>query len=197
MPSLDKWPEACLIFVVGLCLALVIAVSVPAALSAPDSDVLDVRTEESGGVHATARVTFPAKPEVILALLTDYAHWPDLFEIRMKMADLKIRDGVALADARIEHSLLSGERRLVTQSRTLSDREIVTDLVGGDFQRYHRVWKLAPLDGGLHTRADFDLIVEIQSVVPDWLVALAMRRELEAHFRIVKEKALARTSSGK
>ena len=28
-------------------------------------------------------------------------------------------------------------------------------------------------------------------MVPDWMVAAAMRRDLEAHFRIVKEKALA------
>lgn len=145
-------------------------------------------------MHATAHVTFPAKPSVILSLLTDYAHWPDLFEVRMRMADLKIKDGVALADVRIEHALLPGERRLVTRSKALSDHEMVTELVGGDFRKYRRVWKLTPIDSGVRTRADFDLVVEVESVVPDWLVALAMRRELEAHFRIVKEKALARAS---
>lgn len=110
------------------------------------------------------------------------------------MADLKIKDGVALADVRIEHALLPGERRLVTRSKALSDHEMVTELVGGDFRKYRRVWKLTPIDSGVRTRADFDLVVEVESVVPDWLVALAMRRELEAHFRIVKEKALARAS---
>jgi hypothetical protein len=74
---------------------------------------------------------------------------------------------------------------------------MMTDLIGGDFKKYRRVWKLTPVDGGARTRADFELVVAIDSVVPDWLVALAMRRELEAHFRIVKEKALARTKSEK
>jgi hypothetical protein len=50
---------------------------------------------------------------------------------------------------------------------------------------------------GNRTKADFDLVVEIDSIVPDWLVAMAMRRELEAHFRIVREKALARANEGK
>ena len=27
--------------------------------------------------------------------------------------------------------------------------------------------------------------------MPDWMVAVAMRRDLESHFRIMKEKALA------
>jgi len=27
--------------------------------------------------------------------------------------------------------------------------------------------------------------------MPDWMVALAMRRDLETHFRIIMEKALA------
>lgn len=69
----------------------------------------------------------------------------------------------------------------------------MTDLKAGDFKRYHRVWKLSPVGDGSETKAEFELIVEIDSIVPDWLVALAMRRELEAHFRIVKDKALART----
>ncbi|WP_455242482.1 SRPBCC family protein [Petrachloros mirabilis] len=196
MHSPVKWLGALALLCTELSLGLVFVLSSQAAVTASNSDVLDVTTETSGGVRARAHVTFHAKPSLILAMLTDYAHWPDLFEIRMRMADLKIRDGVALADVRIEHALLPGERRLVTRSRALSEHEIVTELVGGDFKKYRRVWKLTPLNGGTETGADFDLLVEIDSVVPDWLVALAMRRELEAHFRIVKEKALALSLRG-
>jgi hypothetical protein len=74
---------------------------------------------------------------------------------------------------------------------------IVTDLVAGDFKRYHRVWKFTTSSDGARTVADFELIVAIDSIVPDWLVALAMRRELESHFRIVKEKALERSKQGR
>ncbi|HJT20724.1 MAG TPA: SRPBCC family protein [Nitrospira sp.] len=156
---------------------------------------MEIRTESSGGVKAVARVRFAAKPAAVLTLLTDYPHWPDLFEVRMRVADVKIRDGVATVDLRIDHALLPGEQRLVTESHIVSDSGIVTDLVGGDFKKYHRVWTLTPAGGGEQTVADFELTVAIDSLVPDWLVSLATRRELESHFRIVKEKlrALART----
>jgi ribosome-associated toxin RatA of RatAB toxin-antitoxin module len=87
---------------------------------------------------------------------------------------------------------MPGEHRLVTDSRMLPDGGLVTDLKGGDFKRYHRVWKLRPTGEGNQTSADFDLTVELDSVTPDWLIAVVMRQELEAHFRIVKRKALER-----
>ena len=153
--------------------------------------VLDVRTDPSGGVRATASILFPAPVSVIQAILTDYAHWPELFEGRMKVADLKVQNGVATTDLRIEHALLPGERRLVTESRILLNGELVADLKGGDFTRYHRRWKLTSVNGGAQTRADFELVFEIDSVAPDWLVSIATRRDLESHFRLVREKALA------
>jgi ribosome-associated toxin RatA of RatAB toxin-antitoxin module len=157
-------------------------------------EFLTVKADPAGGVIATARVLFPASPEILHSLLTDFPHWPDLFEVKMRVVDLQVRQDAAVTDLRIEHALLPGERRLVTVSRTTANHEIVTDLVGGDFKRYHRVWKLSPLRDGRETHADFELAVAIDSIVPDWLVALATRRELEAHFRIVKEKALARAA---
>lgn len=153
--------------------------------------MLEVRTEPTGGVKATATVLFPAPVPVVQAILTDYAHWPALFDVRMRIADLSVQDGVTRLDVRIVHALLPGERRLVTESRTLPNGELLSDLKGGDFTRYHRRWKLTSIEGGSQTSAEFELSVEIESVVPDWLVAVAMKRDLEAHFRIVKDKALA------
>ncbi|MDK2745190.1 MAG: SRPBCC family protein [Nitrospira sp. BO4] len=157
---------------------------------AAETDRLEVAAESGGGVRATAHVLFPASPAVVQALLTDYRHWPDLFEVRMRVAELNVRDGVATVDLRIDHALMPGEHRLVTESKALPDGGLVTELKGGDFKRYHRVWRLQPAGEGNQTRADFELVVEIESMVPDWLVAVAMRQELEAHFRIVKQKAL-------
>jgi hypothetical protein len=161
-----------------------------AGVSAAETDRLEVAAESGGGVRATASLVFPATPAVVQSLLTDYQHWPDLFEVRMRVAELNIHDGVATIDLRIEHPLIPGERRLVTESRGLPNGGLVTDLKGGDFKRYRRVWKLAPAGAGNQTHADFELVVEIESLVPDWLVAIAMRQELAAHFRIVKQKAL-------
>ena len=157
-------------------------------------EFLEVKTDPAGGVIATARVLFPAGPEIIHSLLTDFRRWPELFEVRMRLVDLQVRQDVVTTDLRIEHALLPGERRLVTESRATANEGIVTDLVEGDFKRYHRVWKLSPANEGRETYADFELRVAIDSIVPDWLVALATRRELDAHFRIVKEKARARAA---
>mgnify|MGYP001572354151 CR=1 FL=1 len=192
MRLLDKRATSSQGFVLLLAVPILLSISVweVDALATSDADGLEVKTESGGGIRATAHPLFPAKPEVIQALLADYAHWPDLFEVQMRVADLNIHDGVASIDLRIEHPLMPGEHRLVTESRTLLNGGLVTDLKGGDFKRYHRVWKLEPTGAGNQTRADFELVVEIESMVPDWLVAIAMRQELEAHFRIVKQKAL-------
>lgn len=185
---------------IGLFLCLALTCLTPSsyvAAASTDAETLDVKTEPGGGVRAVAHVIFPAKPALIQSMLTDYPHWPELFDVRMRIADLKVQNGVATMDLRIEHALLPGERRLITESRTLPEGGIVTDLVGGDFKQYHRVWKLTARNDGGGTTADFELVVAIDSVVPDWLVALGIRRELETHFRIVKEKAIERSKQGR
>ena len=160
------------------------------AFAASDAESLDVKVESGGGVRATARVLFPAKPDVIQSLLADYPRWPELFAVHMRVADLNIHEGVATIDLRITYGLMPGEHRLVTDSRMLPDGGLVTALKGGDFKRYHRVWKLRSTGEGNQTSADFELTVEVDSLTPDWLIAVVMRQELEAHFRIVKQKAL-------
>ncbi|MBX3330235.1 MAG: hypothetical protein KF722_07530 [Nitrospira sp.] len=183
------WPV--LLFLIVVQVPPSIAALGSRASAAADADELEVRAEPGGGVRATAHPLFPAKPEVIQALLMDYAHWPDLFEVRMKVVASNIQDGVATIDLRIDHPVMPGERRLVTESRVLPNGGLVTDLKSGDFKRYHRIWKLQSAGDGNHTRADFELTVEPDSLAPDWLVAMVVRQELTAHFRIVKQKALA------
>jgi polyketide cyclase/dehydrase/lipid transport protein len=158
---------------------------------AAESVVLDVHTEPTGGVRATATILFPVEPAIIQRLLTDYAHWPELFDVRMRMAEVREQDGKAFTDIRIDHVLLPGERRLLSETRTLPTGGLLTELKGGDFKQYRRFWKLTPVDGGAHTKAEFELLVEVDTVMPDWMVALAMRRDLETHFRIIRDKALA------
>jgi len=153
--------------------------------------VLDVRTEPTGGVRATATIFFPVEPAIIRRILTDYARWPELFDVRMRMVEIREQDGKVFTDIRIDHALLPGERRLLSETRTLPPGGLLTELKGGDFKQYRRFWELSPIDGGVRTRAEFELLVEIDSNMPDWMIALAMKRDLESHFRLVKEKALA------
>ena len=153
--------------------------------------VLDVRTEPTGGVRATATILFPVEPAIIQRLLTNYAHWPELFDVRMRMAEIREQDGKVLTDIRIDHALLPGERRLLSETRILPTGGILTELKGGDFKQYRRLWKLTPVDGSTHTKAEFELLVEIDMMVPDWMIVVAMRRDLETHFRLMRGKALA------
>ena len=73
---------------------------------AADPVVLDVRTETTGGMLATATILFPVGPAIIERLLTDYAHWPELFDVRMRMAEIREQDSKVFTDIRIEHALL-------------------------------------------------------------------------------------------
>jgi Polyketide cyclase / dehydrase and lipid transport len=182
------WPVLLIVLVVQV--SLLTALLGSRASAASDADGLEVKSESGGGVRATAYPLFPAKPEVIQALLSDYAHWPELFEVRMRVAELNIQDGVATVDLRIDHPAMPGERRLVTESKVLPNGGLVTDLKGGDFKRYRRVWKLQLAGDGDQTRAEFELSVEPDSIAPDWLLAMVVRQELATHFRIVKQKAL-------
>lgn len=164
---------------------------------AGDPVSLEVKTQPTGGVKAAATVLFPVEPEILQQLLTDYAHWPDLFDTHMRMAEIREQAGSVFTDIRIDHALLPGERRLLSESRTLATGGLLTELKGGDFKQYRRVWILMPVEGGKQTRAEFELLVEIETIVPDWMIAVAMRRELETHFRIVREKALVRATQGR
>ena len=159
---------------------------------AVESVVMDVRSESTGGVRATATILFPVESAVIHRILTDYARWPELFDVRMRMAEIREQDGKVFTDIRIDHALLPGERRLLSETKILPTGGLLTELKGGDFKQYRRFWKLTPVDGGAYTKAEFELFVEIDSSVPDWMVALAMRQDLESHFRIMTEKALAK-----
>lgn len=191
------------LFLASCCLLLSIGSIFPLCreISATESDSpvrsLAVESDPAGGVRATATLLFPAPADLIQALLTDYQHWPELFKVRMRLAGVQEQQGKVITDLYIEHALMPGERRLVCESEPLPGGGFVTDLKSGDFKRYHRVWKLMPAHGGAQTKADFELLVQVDTIVPDWLIAIAMRRELEAHFRIVQERALQRMKKEK
>jgi hypothetical protein len=167
----------------------VFALAAPSAFAALDeTESLRVRSEPSGGIRATAALMLPAPPEIVQAILTDYRRWPELFDVKMRLANLEWHNGRAITDLYIKHAFLPGERRLLCESQVLPGGGLVTRLLGGDFKRYRRTWKLSP-DGESRTHAEFDLLVEIDTLVPDWLVAYALKGELETHFRRVAQRA--------
>ena len=144
-------------------------------------------------MRAVATLRLQAPPGIVQTVLTDYAKWPELFGVRMRLAHLERRDDRVLTDLYIKHALLPGERRLLCESRELPDGGLVTTLVAGDFKRYHRTWKLSPDGSGAVTRAEFELLVEVDTWAPDWLMAMELRRNLETHFRILRERVAERS----
>lgn len=154
-----------------------------------DFSKLEVSRDPSGGVRATATLVIPAPPDIVQAILTDYAKWPELFDVKMRLAHLERREGRAVTDLYIHHAFLPGERRLLCESEVLPGGGLVTRLLGGDFKRYQRTWKLNPDNDGQRTHAEFELLVEVDTLAPDWLVAFTLKRELESHFSRVTVKA--------
>ncbi|HNI68325.1 MAG TPA: SRPBCC family protein [Nitrospira sp.] len=155
---------------------------------------LVVQAEPTGGVRAAATLLFPGNPAVLHSILTEYHKWPELFETKMRVAQVEEREGHVLTDVFISHPLLPGEQRLICDSQVLPGGGLVTDLKGGDFKQYHRTWKLEAAGDGSQTRADFELLVEPKTLIPDWLIAVAMERELNAHFHLVRQRALDRVT---
>ena len=155
---------------------------------------LVVQAEPTGGVRATATLLFPGNPAVLHSILTEYHKWPELFETKMRVAQVEEREGHVLTDVFISHPLLPGEQRLICDSQVLPGGGLVTDLKGGDFKQYHRAWKLEAAGDGTQTRADFELLVEPKTLIPDWLIAVAMERELNVHFHLVRQRALDRVT---
>lgn len=166
------------------------------AADAPATE-LEIHDDPAGGKKATATVRIQAPPEAVRAVLSDYERWPDLFDGRFRIAKLERLDGRVVTDLLIDRSPLPGAMRLVCETRELPNGEIVTSLIEGDFTRYLRRWRFVPeIHGGaVHTRAEMELLVAMDSWVPDWLFTTMLRRDLETHFKILRERALERSGA--
>ncbi|CAI4030966.1 Polyketide_cyc domain-containing protein [Nitrospira tepida] len=149
---------------------------------------LDVTTDPKGGVRAHAVLDLPASLAAVQALFTDYEHWPELFDVSMRVGRVERMPDRTITEVFIAHPILPGESRLLGENRVLPDGGLTTTMIGGDFKRYARTWKLSSNGSPAHTKAEFDLLVEPKTMAPDWLVALEVKRELEAHFKLVRAK---------
>ncbi len=169
----------------------------PASVWAADSPapVLEVVAEPSGGWRATGILHLPAPPSVVQAVLTDYEKWPELFGMSTRVTKVERRAEYTVTDLALGHTLMIGERRLVLENRELAGGGLVSRFVAGDFTRYLRTWKLRPDGEDTRTRADFELQLDFETRVPAWLVTKSIRRELEAHFRILTETVAKRAAS--
>ncbi|MFO0774297.1 MAG: SRPBCC family protein [Nitrospiraceae bacterium] len=143
---------------------------------------LIVETDPGGGVHARAVLNIPSPRAVVEHVLTDYGRWPELFDTKMRMGTIERTPGRDVVEMFIEHPILPGESRLLSENRREADGRLATSLLGGDFKRYARTWTLSETADG-RVRAEFTLVMEAKTLAPDWIVAIALRRELDTHFK--------------
>ncbi len=160
----------------------------------PAETRLDIQDDPAGGKKAVAMLRIAAPPDAVRAVLSDYERWPGLFDGRFRMAKLERLEGRVVTDLLITRWPLPGEMRLLCETRELPDGDILTSLIAGNFKRYRRQWRFIAEGNGsaIHTRAEMEMLVDIDSWVPDWLFATVLRSDLEAHFRILRERAIAR-----
>lgn len=167
------------------------------AAGAEPATVLEVGPASGGGVRATATLRLAAPPHVVQAVLTDYQKWPELFGTEMRLGRLERRAGGAVTELFIKHPLLPGERRLLCENRELAEGGLLTLLLEGDFKQYARTWRVVQDGNEQRTRAEFELLVEVETWAPDWLMAWELRRQLDTHFRILNEKVAERVRQGR
>lgn len=164
---------------------------------------LEISADPAGGFRAHAELHLAASPEAVRAALTDYEHWPALFNGRFRVVQLRHEKDRVLTDLLIRRSPLPGELRLYCETRELPGGVLVTTGLEGDFARYARRWTLRPeqrtgaAGSTRGTHADMDLSLDLRTWVPDWLLVRNLRQELLEHFRILEEEALQRMQATK
>ena len=155
---------------------------------------LEVEGDAAGGLRARAVLFLPAPPQVVLAVLTDYDQWPGLFGDRIRITRLERSKERVITDLQIKRVFLPGELRLLCETRENPDGALVTRLIEGDFKQYVRRWTIntGRREDQNSTRAEMELHFELDSWLPDWLVTVGLRSELEQHFHILHDRVLER-----
>lgn len=190
-PRLGRW-AAVLCGGLLACTGVVLAPCAATSASTQDQTTLTVTGDPAGGLRATATLRLPVPPSLVQQVLTDYDNWPHLFGVTMRIARLDRRPDRVITEIYIRHPILPGESRLMCDNRVPPGGGLITTFLEGDFKRYERTWKLGPDGNDAATKAELDLLVEVKTLAPDWLVALALERQLKKHFRILRETAEAR-----
>lgn len=169
--------------------------TIPSLANAGEAETLKVQPDPNGGLHATATLHLPVPPAVVQQVLTDYERWGSLFGVSMRLLRVERLPDRVVTDVYLSHPILPGESRLLCESRELPGGGLVTTLIEGDFKRYQRKWILSQDEDGISTKAQFDLVVDVETWAPDWLIAMELKRQLTKHFGILRETVAARTAA--
>jgi len=163
----------------GLLLALLSARSVFSATD--DIHSLDVVVDAQHVAHVHAILELPAKPEIVFAVLTDYAQWPTLFAPGLIIAAIRDEPEGVITEMYLPRVLLPGTLHVIIRTR-VTPQQIEAELIGGDLHRFWRLWRLMPLAKGRETRAELQMAVQPKGWIPNWLIRYSIEMELHDHF---------------
>jgi ribosome-associated toxin RatA of RatAB toxin-antitoxin module len=158
----------------------------------PESGVLDIAVDAEGIAHVTGTLDLPGEPHTVHAILTDYAQWPSLFSKGMSVLTVRHEPDGVITDLSLPRYLLPGTLRLVILTQTPTLGQIEARLIDGDFDHFRRLWEFVPLHEGRATRARLQMDIRPKGWLPRWLLAYALRRELQEHFQRLRAAVEAR-----
>ena len=153
------------------------------------SKSLTVDTLELGGFRAFSTFQVAADASTVQSVITDYEQWPELFDTDLRITKVERLEGRVVTELFVSHLLVPGEKRLLCENRELPGGGLQTTRLDGDFSRYTRRWTVFPEHDGRSVQVKFELDMDVDTWAPDWMVAVALRDELEMHFQLVRQRA--------
>lgn len=159
-----------------------------------DINSLDVVVDAQHVAHVHAILELPAKPEIVFAVLTDYAQWPTLFAPGLIIAAIRDEPEGVITEMYVPRVLLPGTLHVIIRTRVDTPQQIEAELISGDLHRFWRLWRLMPLAKGRETRAELQMAVQLKGWTPNWLIRYSIEMELHNHFErlraaVQREKA--------
>ena len=161
---------------------LLLGLLMPAAAVAAPVPLLNIAVDSTGAAHVRAVLELPARPAVVHAVLTDYAHWPLLFPRGLRIVAISQDKAGVETDVYVPRRFLPGEFHLITLTRETAPGILETSLIGGDFLQYRRTWILTPGLTRDETRAELEMDIQLKQWIPGWLFTLGLKHELLEHF---------------
>ncbi len=162
-----------------LCLALVLLLTVPAAIAAAATgEPPDVAIDRDGDAYTvTAQFVVPQAPEVVLEVLSDFEGIPRFVPDieRSVVVERNGRTRVVEQEA-VSHALLFSKRvhlQLVVEESP--DGLDFRDRLGKSFRRYEGQWRLTPCAAG--TMVLYRLVADPSFSVPPFLVRRVLSRD--------------------
>jgi ribosome-associated toxin RatA of RatAB toxin-antitoxin module len=143
-------------------------------------------------LQTTVDVDVP--PAALMAIVTDFASYPRFLP---DMEDAVVLRGPEPGDGTPEWTVRYAVRVIKRLEYTLrlwqpTPLELRWSLVEGVFKTNNGGWRLEPLDGGVRTRAHYDIELDVGMFVPGSVMKTLVERGLPATMQAFKTRAEAR-----